>query len=380
MPIPRPRIRAALLSILMITASLPLAAQLLTTSEWKLKVTVDAAAVRLKPELEGPIAAIVPKGTILQSYEATGAWYRVLTTSAKDGTSVIGYIATSDVEVVEEKTAPPADFWPVQAQPYRGIGLAVRLYGGLGVISSPDVDASLDGMAALAAEAILAKGYSPVTQDVSPLHSGPIMGGDLVFAISPRLSVGAGFSYTRANRSNVYSYSQVLNFEYSLDSTALLQVYAYRLEAAYTIPLNQTAGLVLSAGPALYHAQYIHMLAWADADSVWTLHQDTRQSVLGGHAGLALEINLNNRVSLFVQALGRLARFAALSGTETLTQESGSYALPTQNYQGDLYFIDDGGFSRTAVRDAPPPGPGPVRKMVVDYSGITFLFGFRMKF
>ncbi len=122
MSIPRPRIRAALLSILMIKASLPLAAQLLTTSEWKLKVTVDAAAVRLKPELEGPIAAIVPKGTILQSYEATGAWYRVLTTSAKDGTSVIGYIATSDVEVLEEKTAPPEDFWPVQAQLYRGIG------------------------------------------------------------------------------------------------------------------------------------------------------------------------------------------------------------------------------------------------------------------
>ncbi len=102
--------------------------------------------------------------------------------------------------------------------------------------------------------------------------------------------------------------------------------------------------------------------------------------MFGGHAGLALEINLNNRVGLFVQALGRLARFAALSGTETLTQESHSYALPTQNYRGDLYFIDDDSFSRTAVRDAPPPGPGPVRKMVVDYSGITFLFGFRMKF
>jgi len=45
-----------------------------------------------------------------------------------------------------------------------------------------------------------------------------------------------------------------------------------------------------------------------------------------------------------------------------------------------LYFIDDGGFSRSAVRDAAPPGPGSVRKMVVDYSGITFLFGFRTKF
>ena len=377
---PMTRALAVTLLALILAAAMPLAAQILHTPEWKLKVAVDAASIRLKPEFEGPIAATVPKETILFAYEATGAWYRVLVALAKDGALVLGYIATSDVEVLEEKTAAAADFWPIEEPPYRGLGLAVRLTGGLGVFRSSEIDASLEGMAAAAEEAILAKGLSPVTRDVSPLHSGTAMGGDVLLAVSPRLSIGAGFGYTRANSASVYTYNQVLNLDYTLDNTALLQVYAYRLDAATTIPLNPKASLVLCAGPALYQAKYIHTMAWVDASSSWNLRQDVRQSTFGGHASLALEISLNDRVGLFAQALGRLVRFTSLAGTETLLREDHSYGLPTLTYAGDLYFVEDDSFSQTAVRSTPPSGPGAVRKAVLDFSGVDFLFGFRVKF
>jgi hypothetical protein len=219
-----------------------------------------------------------------------------------------------------------------------------------------------------------------VSRDVSPLHTGAFMGGDALWALSPRLSVGVGFSYTRANSSSVYTYNRVQNQDYSLDNTGLLQVYAYRLAASTTIPLNPTAGLVLCAGPALYHANFAHTLAYADNTSAWNDRTAVTQNVLGAHASLALEISLNNRVGLFAQATGRLARFAALTGTETVLQEDHSFSLPTLTYSGDLYFLADGGFSRTAVGSSPPSGPGAVRKAVLDFSGVDILFGFRLKF
>ena len=240
MPIARAR-AVVLLALIMIT-SLPLASQILATPEWKLKVAVDTAAIRLKPDLDGPIAATLPRETILSAYEASGAWYRVLATSTPGGAAVIGYIATSDVEVLEEKTAETADFWPIPEPVFRGLGLTFRFTGGLGLFRSADLDASMEGMAALAEEAILSRGLSPVTRDVSPLHSGAFMGGDVLWALSPRLSVGAGFSYTRANSASVYTYNRVENQDFSLDNSGLLQVYAYRLVASTAIPLNRTAG------------------------------------------------------------------------------------------------------------------------------------------
>jgi hypothetical protein len=378
MPIDRAR-AVVLLALIMIT-SLPLASQILATPEWKLRVAVDTASIRLKPDLDGPIAATVPRAAILLAYEASGAWYRVLATATPGGAAVIGYIATSDVDVLEEKTAETADFWPIPEPVFRGLGLTFRFTGGLGFFRSADLDASMEGMAALAEEAILSRGLSPVTRDVSPLHSGAFMGGDVLWALSPRLSVGAGFSYTRANSASVYTYNRVQNQDFSLDNSGLLQVYAYRLVASTTIPLNRTAGLVLCVGPALYHANFVHTLAYADNTWAWNDRTAVAQNVIGGHASLALEISLNDRVGLFAQATGRLARFAALAGTETILQEDYSIAKPALTYAGDLFFLADGGFSRTAVSSSPPSGPGAVRKAVLDFSGVDVLFGFRVRF
>jgi opacity protein-like surface antigen len=382
MPFTRARLCYLILlgSILWTAVSLPLAAQLLATPDWKLKVTVEGAAVRLKPELEGPIAAVVPKGTILRAYEAVGAWYRVLATTTRDGSSVIGYIATSDVEVLEETVLRPPDFWPIVYEYYRGLGLAIRLNGGLGTVSSADIDAILDGMAGRTSESLLAQGYSYVTQSVSQLHSGVAMGGELTYELLPSFSIGLGFAYTRASRQNTYTYVIVEPYENSVDVMALVQVYAYRLGAYYTIPLNRTFSLVLSGGPAYYHVNYLHKITFEGAISASSFFQNTQQNALGLNAGLALELNLNGRVSIFAEARGRMIRFSSMSGTESFDQSSYGWAQPKKEYSGNLYFVDEGAYSWSAVRDSPPSGPGAVRKAVLNFSGIDMLCGFRVKF
>jgi hypothetical protein len=367
-------------SIIWTAVSLPLAAQLLTTPDWKLKVTVEGAAVRLKPELEGPIAAVVPKGTILRAYEAVGAWYRVLTTSAKDDASVIGYIATSDVEVLEETVLRPPDFWPVDYEYYRGAGLTFRIEGGLATVSSADLDAILEGMSGRTSESLLAQGYSYVTQSVSQLHSGAAMSGELTYELLPNFSIGLGFTYTQAVRDNSYTYVIVEPYESSLDVTARFQVYAYRLGAYYTIPLNKTFCLVLSGGPSYYHVNYLHKITFEGAISASSFFQQTQQNALGLNAGLALELNLNSRISIFAEARGRMIRFSSMSGTESFGQSSYGLLTPKEEYSGNLYFVDEGAYSWSAVRESPPTGPGAVRKAVLNFSGIDLLFGFRVKF
>ena len=39
------------------------------TSEWKLKISVEKAFIRLKPDINSPIESTVVKGTILESHE-----------------------------------------------------------------------------------------------------------------------------------------------------------------------------------------------------------------------------------------------------------------------------------------------------------------------
>jgi hypothetical protein len=381
MPTNRARFRSIFLLVAAVAAAAPLSAQLLTASEWKLKVSVDNAAIRLKPDINAPLASTAAKGTMLQSYEATGAWYRVLAASPADGTSVIGFIATSDVDVVEENSGGTPGFWPIPAEIFRGLGLGLRLIGGIGTISSADIDASQTGMAATTLDELVNSGYSLVGQDITPIHSGTVMGGEMTFDLSRRLAVGAAFTYTRAIRDNYYSFWRHPN-DLFLNFNPLIQVFTYRLGMYYTLPLNPPFSLILSAGPALYHFKYRYLLNFSDPGVSFDegLLQDVASNILGAHVGLALELALNERSAIFLEAMGRLARSSTITGTESVALSAGGISHPRIENSGDLYYYLDGPNAGTTVRSSAPSGPGDVRKAVFDFSGVDLLLGFRIKF
>jgi hypothetical protein len=68
------------------------------TAEWKIRVSAMSASVRLKPDLESPVIATLPKETSLNSHKAEGDWFRVVLPPGKDGIVIIGYIAKSEVQ------------------------------------------------------------------------------------------------------------------------------------------------------------------------------------------------------------------------------------------------------------------------------------------
>ncbi|MFQ6082085.1 MAG: SH3 domain-containing protein [Candidatus Aminicenantia bacterium] len=69
----------------------------------KVRVIVEKANIRLKPDLGSMVIGSAPLGAILESDEQIGEWFKVNLPPDEKGFVVTGYIHSSAVEVVEEK-------------------------------------------------------------------------------------------------------------------------------------------------------------------------------------------------------------------------------------------------------------------------------------
>jgi len=128
------------------------------TAERKIRVSVENASIPPNPALESPVIATLPKGTILNSYEAEGDWFRVVLPPGKDGIVMIGWIARSDVQVLKEKIKKPTDFWKVEEGGFEGNGLHITLSAGWASFPSGDIDKGAKGRYNIGADAIAARG------------------------------------------------------------------------------------------------------------------------------------------------------------------------------------------------------------------------------
>jgi len=71
-------------------------------AKFKLRVTVTAANIRLKPSLESNVISKAPRGATLNAEEKIGEWYKIKLPPDEQGIVLTGYIHQSIVEVVEE--------------------------------------------------------------------------------------------------------------------------------------------------------------------------------------------------------------------------------------------------------------------------------------
>ncbi len=78
------------------------------TSIFKLKVIVQAANIRSKPDIASAVIKTVPAGTLFESPGKEGRWYKVSLPPDAKGTAVAGYLYDSLVEIIEEIKAEPA--------------------------------------------------------------------------------------------------------------------------------------------------------------------------------------------------------------------------------------------------------------------------------
>ena len=62
--------------------------------EWRLKVSVGKADIRLEPNAESPVLTTVEKGLALESYEKIGEWFRVVAGPDEKGVVVKIFFGT----------------------------------------------------------------------------------------------------------------------------------------------------------------------------------------------------------------------------------------------------------------------------------------------
>ena len=140
-------------------------------SEWKPEILVEKANVLREPNAESPVVSPASKGTILDSYETKGEWFRVIIGPDEKGFTVIGYIHSSDVQVLKEKISKEPDLWEVEPEFFQGIGLSITLSGGLSYLGSGDIDRGTRGLFDSTAYFLSTAGYL-LDRRTNPLHTG----------------------------------------------------------------------------------------------------------------------------------------------------------------------------------------------------------------
>ncbi len=346
-------------------------------TEWKLKVSVNNAAVRLQPAETSPAIAIVPMGTILNSYEAEGSWFRVVLKPGKEGITIIGYITTSDVEIVEEKTRERIDFWKPEAEEYAGIGLTAKILGGWAYLRGGDVNTGARGLFDQGVERISALGVTIEDRDFKAVDSGYNIGLEVIYGFRPRLGVGLGFNFIHVARDSNLRFRDRDHMQKYLYSVSIVRTYILRLGLDYALPLNRSFALNLSGGPALFFVQYEYDRNFSTLTVEQNFYQKTHANRLGFQGGMEIVLRLDERVGLFLQAMGRYVKISGLEGKEIISETQNDWGLPEVKTEGVLHFVPSTPYPGLSVTPQAPEGGW---KAVLDLTGVDLVIGIRVKF
>ena len=355
------------------------------SSEWKLRVSVEKANIRLEPDLKSPVVTTVAKETILESYEKQGEWFKVIIKSDKEGFVSIGYILSSDVEIISEKISQETDFWEGEPEQYQGIGLRVKLTGGFGYFFGGDIGSGIKGMYDQKSDFLSSQGF---LLDDSPesFHIDTEFTGDLIIDITPNLGIGVGSGYIHAKNNSILTfYKEALS--YKLDQMASvpeIRVIPFRVGLFFSIPIHRLFNISLSGGTGIYLAKYIYSRAstWKDLNDIGHV---TNAVGLGFHGSIGLELNLHRRAVFLIECQGRYAKFSNFKGTATI-REWGAPLLGgyrdsmTTVEEGSLYYLEDNGFPGLVISKEKPSGFNSVKKANFDLSGFSIRAGLKIRF
>lgn len=346
------------------------------TSEWKIKISVQEANVRLEPSSESPIVLTLPKGRVLDSYEKIEEWFRVVIGPDEKGFSLIGYLHSSDVEIIEEKIIKEPDFWEEEPEFFEGIGLRLKFSGGLSFFGLGDIEKGTSGFFNSAADLFISSGYM-VNKRPESFTPALDISGDIIFNIKPRIGIGLGTGYIHVSAKNFFIVlGKELILEQQVGSIPKINVMPIRLGVFFTFPIRGLFSIRLNAGPSLYLAKYSYGRE-TDIKDITDIFQKATAQALGFHGGLGIAVDLNKRTVFFIEGQARYAKLSNFEGEEKQRNSDNVYSLEEK---GKLYYFEDGPYSYLTIRNDAPEGYITVRKASFNLSGISLRAGLIIKF
>jgi len=260
-----------------------------------------------------------------------------------------------------------------------------RLQGGWTYISGGDVNRATEAFFGHGTWLVSSGGYRSV-------HSGYEIGGDIIFALTPRLGIGIGGGYVQISR-----YSQMgLSPDYPswvhglVSSDTKLSAIPIRAGVYLNLPLRGKFDILADLGLSYYFKSGFSnesmRFFFSDGDMysflVITTRAENKELPIGFNAGISLEYELGHNYYFFLGAQARYARFRGWTGRSVLLDNS---EPPLSEYEGGTLYYEAvpelaGAPRLLMVQGTPPPGPeGEPRQAVIDFSGVSLQLGIRIR-
>ncbi len=349
-------------------------------TEWTFRVAADPAVVRAQPDAASPRVESLAKGTTVKSYAAEGAWIRCII-ARPDGSVVIGYVAASDLELVDSKAEEAADFWTDPGDAYHGAGFVFRFSGGLGTIGSGDILKGTDGHFQNLIEYLESyPGYEYLRETPLSFRTRNTFGGELLYHLSPRFGLGLGVSYASSHAYGEKVYMKFFPIEAKVNIDPKITTLAYSVIASYLLPLNKILSLRLSGGPMLAHVRYLCQGTSPVLDRFWSTLVDVSAMGLGAHATAALELNLNERGAIFIELAGRAASIRGFEGRHNNNFMYYNGTSEIIRVEGTLYAVETDNRTRLEALADTTQAPEAYRKAGYNLMGVDARFGFKIRF
>jgi hypothetical protein len=396
---------------------------------FKLKVTAEIANIRVKPSIGSNIVRQFSQGEIIEAVRKEGEWFLVKFEPDETG-AVSGYVHESLVLAIDDvpaeagtakpavkpdpkieiipppkldpakdvsekparlpvETKKPETVSPVAEKPagretteetaldtesVRGMYFTV--WGGGGFSAIGDLNTGAQGLADFYAAQI----NQAADQTVSPARAGLQFGGEFGIPISPGFFLAVGAEYLFGAKESVLAFgpnapqagSFTVKPRFSTLPVYVSLVY-YPVEYFYV-----KAG----AGYFFARAKYQYLFSYDKTIRDW--QGEARAQGLGLLGGFGFDVSFGERFGLIAEVIGRYAHLAGFKGTGTFLAEGMTESI---SEEGLLYAFD----SRTSNQTSYPqvfirskiPAEGGVenaREAKVDFSGISFRVGFKVKF
>jgi hypothetical protein len=199
---------------------------------------------------------------------------------------------------------------------------------------------------------------------------------DLANRLSPGISVGLGGEYLHARNMDQFGFMEGINY-HTANSLPTLQAVIIRPGIYLTFPLGSTLSVRLDGGPALFITNFDYIRNAATTVSFESDHLSVKDIAIGIQAGISFEVNLNERIGLFLRTTGRYARAASFKGDEKIDGTVNNMDVSEPQYTGPLYFIHRGSFSSLSVH--PDITSSDARSAVFDFAGLDLSLGLRIR-
>jgi len=258
-----------------------------------------------------------------------------------------------------------------------GLGKAekfsLKLSGGMSCLLMGDINKGIKGIIDAWNDFIVSQG-SYVRGEVKLLHLSYDLEGTVIINLTPKIGIGFGVGYIKGTKTSEITSSGSIEGIYT--NNLKIQAIPFMLGVFYTLPIRERINVFFNAGVGIYLAQCNYDCGFI-GDLIGTLpvHVKSSSEGLGFHGGVEFEFRLASNLSFVFEGQGRYVKIGGFEGTVS------DYPWPNSS-EGTIYYYEEttitGTYPMIGIFENKPPFPK-IREARVDFSGITFLAGIKIK-